>query len=263
MSGQNVSTAVMQRRGPAPDALDYFPTPPWATRAICEWLVRRGYLPESRPSRPLLCGPDHDRPSVWEPACGAGWMARPLAEYFWPVRATDVHDYSADPAWAIWPGPAEIGQDRLQDFTVAWDGPGDDHVTNRPDWIITNPPFRLAESFIDRACRLAQVGVAMIVRSAFLEGAERHRRLFEPNRPTWVVQHAERVPMVQGRCDPEANSATAYCWLVWIRAEGGRDTRLDWIAPSRVRLERGWDYGAAVLGDAADAGPLFAGAGDA
>lgn len=39
--GQNRSTAVMQQRlrDDVPDPLDYFPTPPWATRALCEWLA--------------------------------------------------------------------------------------------------------------------------------------------------------------------------------------------------------------------------------
>ena len=31
---QNTSTAVMARRAEAPDSLDFFPTPPWATRAL-------------------------------------------------------------------------------------------------------------------------------------------------------------------------------------------------------------------------------------
>lgn len=41
---QNTSTAVMQRRVEAHDSLDDFPTPPWATRALCEWLEAQGYI---------------------------------------------------------------------------------------------------------------------------------------------------------------------------------------------------------------------------
>ena len=37
---QNTSTAVMQRRVAGTDHLDFYPTPPWATRALCEWLKR-------------------------------------------------------------------------------------------------------------------------------------------------------------------------------------------------------------------------------
>lgn len=38
----NRSTAVMQRRVEPLDSLDDFPTPPWATRALCEWLEKPG-----------------------------------------------------------------------------------------------------------------------------------------------------------------------------------------------------------------------------
>lgn len=251
--GQNRSTAVMQRRAPAPDELDYFPTPPWATRALCEWLIRHEYIPARR-GPTLLCGVDEARLSCWEPACGAGWMVRPLCEYFWPVRATDVHDYGDDPSWDIWPGQPLTGQNAVQDFTIDWDGPA------RPaDWIVTNPPFRLAEAFISRACRVARHGVAMLVRSAFLEGEGRHARLFHPNPPTWVLQYVERVPMHRGVCHRDASTATAYCWLIWIRGEAGA-TRLDWIGKCRDRLERAWDYGPGADGASDDDGlPLFPG----
>jgi hypothetical protein len=32
------STSVMARRVEPPDSLDFFPAPPWATRALCEYL---------------------------------------------------------------------------------------------------------------------------------------------------------------------------------------------------------------------------------
>ncbi len=40
---QNRSSAVMQQRSEPPDSLDDFPTPPWATRAICEFLKGLGF----------------------------------------------------------------------------------------------------------------------------------------------------------------------------------------------------------------------------
>lgn len=235
---QNRSSAVMQQRREPPDSLDYFPTPPWAVRAFCEWLIRTGYLEPRGPRARLYCDSTEARPSCWEPACGEGHMVRPLQEYFWPVRATDVHDYSATFA----------EQDRVQDFTIDWDGP-----STKADWIITNPPFRLADRFIERACRIAGRGVAMFVRTSFLEGAKRHRDLFLPNPPTWVLQHVERVPLLKGRLDPEASTATSYCWLVWIRGEQG--TRFEWIAQCRHRYERVFDYSSAETSPS----PLFAG----
>ena len=34
---QNTSSSVMQQRSEPQDSLDDFPTPPWATRALCEY----------------------------------------------------------------------------------------------------------------------------------------------------------------------------------------------------------------------------------
>ncbi len=223
MSFQNRSTAVMQRRRVAPDSLDYFPTPPFATRALCEFL---------QAGPPSLTLGDL---TVWEPACGELHMARPLGEYFGMVRASDVHSYGAH---------------EVMDFLFFG---AQEPAT---DWIITNPPFLLAEAFIETALTVAKGGVAMLLRSAFLEGQDRHATLFEDCPPNYVLQFTERVVMLKdrliraGATDPfadrpgtKASSATSYCWFVWIGGgRGWRDTRLRWIAPCRHRLERPRDY---------------------
>ena len=202
---QNRSTAVMQRRVEPHDSLDDFPTPPWATRELCEWLVRRQ-------SQPL------DMFNVREPTANRGHMVRPLMEYFGNVRASDIHDYG-------------VGF-RVHDYL--W-GPAPELT----DWTIFNPPFRLAEQFIERARMSSRYGVAAIVRTAFLEGVGRYERLFLCGPPSHVLQFTERVVMQKGRLVRKGSSATAYCWLVWM---GGHHTRFDWIAPCRKRLERASDY---------------------
>ena len=201
--GQNKSHAVMQQRTEPHDSLDFFPTPPWATRALCE----------------MIGDGDLNHQNCWEPACGAGHMARPLSEYFGQVIASDVHSY---------------GWGSVDDFLLPSE-------RRNYDWIITNPPFRLAAQFIMKARRHAVNGIAMLVRSAFLEGCERHATIFSgDNRPTRVLQFVERVPMTKGRCLRSSTTATSYCWLVW---EGSADhVRLEWIPPCRKRLERWGDY---------------------
>lgn len=202
---QNRSTAVMQRRVEPHDSLDDFPTPPWATRALCEFLLGEG----------LSLG----EMSCREPAANRGHMVAPLSEYFGSIDASDVHDYGAGFA--------------VRDFLFPGDLP-------RVDFTATNPPFRLAEQFIARAAETSAVGYAMIVRAAFLEGMGRHTRLFSHNPPSFVLQFTERVVMHRGRLAPEGSTATAYAWLVWL--DGGEPTQLRWIAPCRKRLERATDY---------------------
>ncbi len=76
---QNTTHAVMSQRVEPSDSPDDFPTPPWATRALIEYIVGASEL------RALTC---------LEPACGAGHMAKVLKEYFGEVRSSDAHDYS-------------------------------------------------------------------------------------------------------------------------------------------------------------------------
>lgn len=51
-----------------------------------------------------------------------------------------------------------------------------------------------------------------------------------------------RLPMLKGRVDPKATTATSYAWLVWIPAHADRWTEFRWIAPCRKRLDRAEDY---------------------
>lgn len=222
---QNTSTAVMQRRVEPHDSLDFFPTQPWATRALMEHVIlpHLGLVGRLRVKEMI----------VWDPACGEGDMARPLKEYFGRVSASDIFDYSVN-------GGVPWCQDRVVDFLF----PGSESpmlAAQGCDFIITNPPFRLAEQFIERARQLkGWQGTAMLVRTAFLEGVGRWERLYSVNPPTVVAQFTERVPMVKGRLTATGSTATAYCWLVWL---ANRDPQpMMWIPPCRKQLERPGDY---------------------
>jgi len=196
---QNRSTAVMQRRHVTVDKLDYYPTPPWATRAFLREVLGH-YLP---------------LPSVWEPACGEGHMVEVLREFTDNCTASDVHDYG-------------------RCFTVgSYVGEGIDVMPTCADfdWIITNPPFNLAVEFAERALREARFGVALLLRSAWTEGSERYDRLFKDNPPSLIAQYCERVPMVAGRYDPAATTASSYAWFVWCADMRSYGTQFKWIAP--------------------------------
>jgi hypothetical protein len=160
-------------------------------------------------------------------------MNEPLCEYALAVAMSDVHDY----------GRGYIVHDFLQPYTP--DG------IACAEWIVTNPPFRLAEQFIARGMEIATHGVAMLVRTSFVESVGRYTRLFRDHPPAVVAQFVERVPMVKGRLDRTASTATSYCWLVWSNQGYNDDisdwsvpggTHLVWIPPCRSKLERDSDY---------------------
>ena len=140
---QNTSHAVMAQRTEAADSPDDFPTPPWATRGLIEHV-----LEDKAGLANLTC---------LEPACGAGHMAKVLKEYFGEVKAADAHPYGYGP---------------IRDFLTY------PYETNAVDWIITNPPFRLAEEFVLRALRVARRGAAILARTVFLESSADTTRSF-------------------------------------------------------------------------------------
>lgn len=229
-----------RRITPAGDR-DYFPTPPWASRALCEVLRARGWIGSTR-----------KRMNVWEPACGEGYMSRPLSEYFGEVRSTDLVDCSD-----VFPE-----QDEVVDFLLDWPSPQEPGVC---DWIITNPPFNTANEFAELALRRSRVGVALFVKQQFLEGITRYRELFSRRWPRLILQFSERVPLVKSTVDPEARTNQSYIWIVWIHPEYAPALGLDpvtrpefhWIEPCRKRLERVTDYPAPPIEEDAEPLPML------
>lgn len=204
---QNISHAVMAQRTEPKDSRDDFPTPPWATRALMEH---------------VLSGRDEvGTMTCLEPACGRGFMSEPLGEYFARVESSDAFPY---------------GYAKVRDFL---DYPLE---VATHDWVITNPPFRLAEEFVDRSLKVARKGVAILARTVFLESIGRYESIFSKHPPSVFAQFVERVPMVKGRVDRSASTATGYAWFVWRMQESDHLPRLAWVPPCRRSLERDTDY---------------------
>lgn len=223
---QNRSSAVMAQRQmellaqehedfPGQAKLDDYPTQPWGTRALMMMFDRHGLQYRGKVCR--------------EPAANRGYMVRPLAEHFEHVIASDVHDYGRGY--------------RIDDFLKP-------AIPLEPvDWIITNPPFKLGVEFAQRALARCTIGCALLVRTAFTEGVDRYRTIYEHSRPDFNFQFVERLPLVKGRCvrteiNPKTGkedlvtTATAYCWLVWFKDSPRKVTIQDWIPPCRAELER-------------------------
>lgn len=203
---QNKSHAVMAQRNEPNDSPDDFPTPPWATRALVNHVI----------------GPAQVKGmSCLEPACGRGYMSKPLAEYFHKVDSSDFIDY---------------GFGAVSNFL----NPSNNFGSY--DWVITNPPFRLAQEFIQTSLTVANHGVAILARTVFLESRARYESLFKENPPHYFAQFVERVPMVRGRVDAKASTATGYAWFVWLKNEPQKTSNLVWIPPCRRQLEKPQDY---------------------
>jgi hypothetical protein len=75
----------------------------------------------------------------------------------------------------------------------------------------------------------------MFVRTQWIEGKGRYEKLFRDRPPALYCPFVERVPMVKGRWDPEASTATAYAWLIWLQGIVG-GAHVHWIPPCRAEL---------------------------
>jgi hypothetical protein len=70
----------------------------------------------------------------------------------------------------------------------------------------------------------------MLVRTQWIEGVGRYEKLFRDRPPVLYAPFVERVPMVKGRWDPHASTATSYAWFVWCKDIAGLP-RIYWIPP--------------------------------
>lgn len=144
---------------------------------------------------------------IWECACGDGAMAEVLAEAGNRVQGSDLYDR----------GYGEIGVDFLR-------------ATRRAPNIITNPPYNSAEGFVASGLKLAQNKFALLLRLAFLEGANRARAIFHVTPPSRVWVFSERITFYMKGATIAGSGTTAYAWFVWDKQHTG-PTELAWFKP--------------------------------
>lgn len=172
---------------------DYYATPPEATKAILDKEILEG--------------------SILEPACGEGHMSEVIKEYYpnSEVVSTDLVNRN-------------YGQGDIDFLTYDF---------NRNfDNIITNPPFKYAKEFIERALKLANKKVIMFAKIQLLE-SESRRSLFEKYPPKYIYVFSKRVnPWRNGDPLDEKgkpwSSTMCFAWFVWEVGFKGEPT-VRWI----------------------------------
>lgn len=150
--------------------------------------------------------------NIWEPACGEGHLSKVFEDAGYTVLSTDIVDR----------GFGVGHKDFLSDEVTFWDGD-----------IITNPPYKHAQAFIEKALSIVPKGrkVAMFLRVQFLEG-QRRRKMFEKYPPKTIYVSSSRLQTAKNgdfeRMKRGGGSAMAYAWFVWEKGHKGRTT-LKWF----------------------------------
>ena len=144
---------------------------------------------------------------IWECACGDGTMSKVLEETGCAVLSSDLYDR----------GYGEVGLDFLTSTRYA-------------DNIVTNPPYNCAEGFVASGVKHARKKFALLLRLAFLEGANRARTIFSECPPSRVWVFSERITFYPAGAKVKGTGTTAYAWFVWDKDAPGR-TELKWLQP--------------------------------
>ena len=144
---------------------------------------------------------------IWECACGDGAMSKVLEETGGPVFSSDLYPR----------GYGEVGLDFLKPSRSA-------------DNIITNPPYNCAEGFVASGVRHAKRKFALLLRLAFLEGANRANNIFARTPPSRVWVFSERITFYPAGAERKGSGTTAYAWFVWDK-DAPSGTELKWFKP--------------------------------
>lgn len=178
---------------------DYYATPYHATKAILDAI-------------------DLGNDTILEPSAGEGHIVKVLREYY-PNNKIVANDLI----------------DRHSRLGIEINS-GIDFLTYEPDskfdTIITNPPFRFAQQFVERSLELANHYVIMFCKIQFLETVER-KKMFDEHPPKYVYVFSRRVsPWINGEELNENGkpwaSPMCFAWYVWEVGYTG-ETIVRWI----------------------------------
>lgn len=149
--------------------------------------------------------------NIWECGCGQKHLANVFENAGFNVRSSDIVDRCGNEVY-----------DFLSSDNTFWNGD-----------VITNPPYKLAKEFIEKAIDIIPEGrkVAMFLKIQFLEGKER-KKLFQKYPPKVIYVSSSRI-LCAKNAEFEAmkaggGSAVAYAWYIWEKGYNG-DTILKWI----------------------------------
>lgn len=146
--------------------------------------------------------------SIWEPACGEGHLSKVLEKRGYNVYSSDL---------------IARGYGWESDFLQT-------KVSNLNIDILTNPPYKYAKEFVEKALEIQVNGyyTIMFLKIQFLEGQAR-KNLFKKYPPKYVYVNSKRqICYINGDMSKKMSSASCYCWFIWEKGWKG-DPSIRWI----------------------------------
>ena len=153
---------------------------------------------------------DFSRP-ILEPASGGGAITRVISKYFNEVKSYDLR----------------TGKNFFDE-------------KNEYDYIITNPPFKLANQFIKKCLQITRYQFCLLLPLNYLHGRERYINFFKNDNCLKYVYVFTRYALLSqiiredGRYD---TGMQVYAWFVWEKGYTG-DPVVKWIDNNKYILNK-------------------------
>jgi len=194
----------------------------------CERIEHDYYATNPQSVRDFLDVHPVEGSSFYEPCCGEGHISKVLKEYFPDALhlSTDIIDRDYGD------GAEDFLRDDYEPRLLEFFQEGG-AVEDKFDWIITNPPFKEAQKFIQKSLELTNVGVAMFLKIQFLEGQSRKEWLKNSPLKYVYVFSSRQFTMRNGEeLDPKTGKKWAntmcFAWFVWEHGYNG-EPMVRWI----------------------------------
>lgn len=201
-------------RGAERRELDFYETPPWATRAVL----------------PLLGLPRR----VLDLGCGGGAIRFALRTAWGKdveICGVEIDKQRAAEAFEASTADGLQIYDDVVEADVLLSDPG--RYAKGFDLVVSNPPYTHAREFVDRARGFLRAGgrIAFLLRVGFAESVER---------VTWHRDNPCDMHVLSRRPgfypnNPNAKDSAAYGWFLFGPGHGGRWSVLECEPPTRAR----------------------------
>ena len=178
---------------------DFYATPPIATKELIKYLENHY--------------PELTKQVIWEPACGKGHIAEEFRKAGYTIVSTDLIDRGY--------GCCGEGYDFLSEDN-----------THTDCNIITNPPYKYAQQFVEKAMDIMDDGklCCMLLKLTFLEGTKRFE-MFKKYPPENILIFSNRINCAHGgdfEKENQQGGAVCYAWYIW-RKGNKQLPRIEWI----------------------------------
>lgn len=169
--------------------------------------------------------------SILEPCCGGGHMVEGILQYFTNpnIAATDIKNRENLYINSHFEKGVKYSCSEEYDFL------SDNYPYTTADFVIMNPPFKVATPFILHGLDIAQEALIVFGRTKLVETKSRYEEIFSKYPPTDIYQYIDRVACAKNGDFENTNGIEAHAWFVWDKRKMERkyDTLFHWIRSAK------------------------------